>query len=184
MSRQDDDDDVFSTGIWVTANLFKSPGYFTVFCWCNQCCSLNGLHSFSYFQVFKSLYEYFGDCTVGRYYNCYHHHFHVPQFVSYLAMSMCLAVFLLSFSFTQWLDWTFKSSIWYVLTLLLTIPKSGRMSEIRWSVCFSKSQRIFCVLFSWMDSGLCIYSLTTWSNLNFLHNSQWTILPTQSCLIL
>ena len=29
----------------------------------HQCCSLDGLHSFSYFQVIKSLYQSFGDCN-------------------------------------------------------------------------------------------------------------------------
>ena len=49
-------------------------------------------------------------------------------------------------------------------------------------VFISKSQRILCVSFSWTDYGLHIYHLFVWSNLNFLHNSQWTIIPTQSCL--
>ena len=35
-----------------------------------------------------------------------------------------------------------------------------------------------------MDSGLCIYHLFIWSNLNFLYNSQWITLPKQSCLAL
>ena len=35
-----------------------------------------------------------------------------------------------------------------------------------------------------LDVGLCIYHLFIWSNGYFLHNSQWTTLPTQSCLIL
>ena len=33
------------------------------------------------------------------------------------------------------------------------------------------------------DSGLCIYHLFVWSNLNFLHNSQWINFPNQ-CLVL
>ena len=35
-----------------------------------------------------------------------------------------------------------------------------------------------------MDSGLSIYNLFLWSNLNFLHNSKWITFPTQSCLVL
>ena len=35
-----------------------------------------------------------------------------------------------------------------------------------------------------MESGLYIYHLFVWSNLNFLHNSQWVTLPIQSCLVL
>ena len=48
----------------------------------------------------------------------------------------------------------------------------------------SKSHRSLCVSFSRTDAGLCIYHLLAWSNLNFLHISQWTTLPTQSCLAL
>ena len=36
------------------------------------------------------------------------------------------------------------------------------------------------VSFSSMDSGLYIYHLSVWSNLNFLHNSKWITLLTQS----
>ena len=38
--------------------------------------------------------------------------------------------------------------------------------------------------FSWTGVGLCIYHLFVWSNFNFLHNSQWITLPTQSYLVL
>ena len=47
-----------------------------------------------------------------------------------------------------------------------------------------KSHRSLCVLFSRIGAGLCIYHLLVWSNLNFLHISQWITLPTQSCLAL
>ena len=67
---------------------------------------------------------------------------------------------------------------------LFTITRYGRLVEIRWSVCISKSQIIFCVPFSWTDSGLCLYYLLVWSNLDFLQNSQWITLLTQSCLAL
>ena len=43
-----------------------------------QSCSLDGLHSSCYFQVFQSLYQSFGDCTVRNSYNWYHCHLHVP----------------------------------------------------------------------------------------------------------
>ena len=38
--------------------------------------------------------------------------------------------------------------------------------------------------FSWTDSGLCVYCLIVWSNLNLLHNSLWITFPTQSCQVL
>ena len=67
---------------------------------------------------------------------------------------------------------------------LLFIIRCGRLADIRWSVCISKSQWNLCVSFSRTDVGLCIYYLFVWSNFNFLHNSQWITLPSQSCLIL
>ena len=48
----------------------------------------------------------------------------------------------------------------------------------------SKSQRSLCVSFSRTGARLGIYHLFVWSNLNFLHISQWITLPTQSCLVL
>ena len=61
---------------------------------------------------------------------------------------------------------------------------SGRLTEIKWSVCIPKFQRILCVLFSRTDSRLCKNHLFVWSNFSFLHNSQLITLPTQSCLLL
>ena len=45
----------------------------------------------------------------------------------------------------------------------------------------SKSHRSLSVAFSRTDSGLCIYHLFVWSNLNFLRSSKWI---TQSCFVL
>ena len=67
---------------------------------------------------------------------------------------------------------------------LLTLTRFGRLAEIRWSVCISKSERSLRVSFFRTDSGLCLYHLIVWSNLNFLHNSQWITFLTQSCLVL
>ena len=66
----------------------------------------------------------------------------------------------------------------------LIIIRSGLLVEVRGSVCMPKSNRSLCVPFSNTDTGLCIYHLFVWSNLNFLHISQWITLLTQSCLIL
>ena len=60
---------------------------------------------------------------------------------------------------------------------LLTITRSGHLAEIRWSFCILKSFRSLCVPFSMPSSGLYIYHLFVWSNLSFLHNSQWITLP-------
>ena len=65
---------------------------------------------------------------------------------------------------------------------LLIIIWSGRLAEIRWSVCISKFQRRLCASFFRTGSGLCIYHLFVRSYFSFLHNSQWITLPTESCL--
>ena len=70
------------------------------------------------------------------------------------------------------------------LFLLLIIIRSGRLAEMKWSVCMLKFHRSLCVSFSSTDVGFCIYNLFIWSNFNFLHNSLWITLHTQSCLVL
>ena len=67
---------------------------------------------------------------------------------------------------------------------LLIIIKSGLLAGIRWSVCMLKSHRSLCVAFSRTGAGLCKYHFLVWSNLNFLHISQWITVPTQLCLAL
>ena len=106
-------------------------------------------------------------------------------------LTFILSFFSLSFNFTKWSVRTVKSTILQVLFLffflfffLLTITRSGRLAEIKWSVGISKSQRSLCISFSRRDSGLWIYYLFAWSNFNFLQNSQWITLPTQSCYTL
>ena len=95
-----------------------------------------------------------------------------------------LSFFSHSFSFILWSARTAKSTILQVLFFLLIIIKSGLLAGIRRSVCMLKSHRSLCVAFSRTGAGLCIYHLFIWSNLNFLHISQWITLPTQSCLVL
>ena len=100
------------------------------------------------------------------------------SFFNSLAKSRYLPFFSLSFSFTLW---SVKSTILQILFLLLIIIWSGRLIEIRWSVCMSKPQRSLCVLFSKTGPGLCIYYLFVWSSFNFMHDSAEI---TQSCLVL
>ena len=104
------------------------------------------------------------------------------SFFSTLAKFRYLSIFLFSINFTLWSARTAKSTIRQILWFLLTATWSGNLAEIRWSVCISKSQMSLCVSSSRTDSRLCIYHLFAWSNFNFLHNSQWITLPTQSCL--
>ena len=73
---------------------------------------------------------------------------------------------------------------WPYSCIWLRNIRSGLLDEIRWLVCMLKSHRNSCVSFSRTHAGMCIYHLFVWSNFNFLHISQWFILPTQSCLVL
>ena len=68
--------------------------------------------------------------------------------------------------------------------LFLFIKETGLLTEIRGSVCMSKSYCSLGVSFSRTDAGLCIDHLFVWSNLNFLYISRWITLLTQSCLVL
>ena len=104
------------------------------------------------------------------------------SFFNSFARSRYLFFFLLSFRFILWSAGTAKSTILQILILLLIIIRSGLLVGIKWSVCMLKSHRSLCVSFSRTCAGLCIYHLLVWSNLNFLHISQWIPLPTQSCL--
>ena len=104
------------------------------------------------------------------------------SFFNPLARSRYLSFFSHSFSFILWSAGTAKSTILQILLffffLLLIIIRSGLLAVIRWSVCMSKSRRSLCVSFSRTGAGLCIYHLLVWSNLNFLHISQWITLLT------
>ena len=82
------------------------------------------------------------------------------------------------------ISWNGKVHYFCRFSFFLTITTSGPPVEIRWFVCISKSQRIFCLSIARTDSELCIYHLLVRSNLNFLHNSHWITFPTQLCLVL
>ena len=108
------------------------------------------------------------------------------SFFNFLARSRYLSLFSHSFSFILWSASTAKSTnlqIFFSFFLLIII-KSGLLAEIRWSIGISKSHRSLCVSFLRTGAGLCIYHLLAWSNVNFLHISQWITLPTLSYLAL
>ena len=106
------------------------------------------------------------------------------SFFDSLARSRYLSFFSHSFWFIQWSTGTASRQFWKFSFLLLIIIRCGRLAGIWWSVLMLKSLRSLCVLISRAGAGLCIYHLLVWSNLNFLHISQWIPLPTQSCLTL
>ena len=132
-----------------------------------QCCSLDGLHLSSHFQVVQSLNQSFRDCTKSTNYNWHHHHFHVQLFFQFSSKVLVLVSL---FAFFQ--VYSLVQNLLFGRLLLLTITQSSHLADIRWSVCISKSLRSLCILLSRTDSGLCIYHLFVWSNFNFLYNSQ------------
>ena len=116
----------------------------------------------------------------STYHNWYNRHFHVPLLFQF---SSKVEVLILFFTFLLWSAGTAKSTILQILFFLIII-RSGLLAGIRWSVCMLKSHRSLCVSFSMTGAGLGKYHLLVWSNLNFLHISQWITLPTHLCLVL
>ena len=133
-------------------------------------CSLDSLHSSRYFQVLQSLYSAFDDCTKSTNYSWYDRHFHVPQFFQFPSKVQVLIVLFTFFQFYSVISRESKvhnsSGSLFFLFFLLIITRSGRLAEIRSSVCISKYQMSLCVSFSKTDFGLCIYHLFVWSNLH------------------
>ena len=103
-----------------------------------------------------------------------------------LARSRYLSFFSYFFRFIMWSAGTAKLTILQIIFFffLLISMRSGLLVGIIWSVCMLKSHRSLCKSFSCTGAGLCKYHLFVWSNLNLLHISQWTTLPTQWCLAL
>ena len=98
------------------------------------------------------------------------------------------SLFSISFDFTPWsartaIPWLGTQGSLFFFFFFFFFFWPGRLAEIRWSDYISKSHKILCVSFSRMNSGLGIYHLLVWSNLNLLHNSQWITFPTQTCLV-
>ena len=144
-----------------------------------QCCHLGCLHSSSHFQV---LYQSFSDCNGRANYITITFIFH-----SFFSSLRDLGAYI-SFCFPSVLPCSqlerqnplfgglsfFSFSFFF---FFLPITRFGHLAEISWSVGISKSQR---------KDGfeLCIYHFFIWSNLNFMHNSQWITFPAQLCLVL
>ena len=47
----------------------------------------------------------------------------------------------------------------FLFCLGRSVSRFGLLARIKWSICISKSQGIYCILISWTDSGLWIYHL-------------------------
>ena len=122
-----------------------------------QCCSLDGLHSSSYFQVLQFLCQFFDDCNEYANYYWYHCHLHLPSFFFLVILLGPDTYFFFRFlSVLPYGQPEQQSSLFGSFSFLLI---SLSLVEIRWPVCISKPQRIFCVSYYWTDSGLCIYHL-------------------------
>ena len=105
------------------------------------------------------------------------------NFFSSLARWKYLSLFSFPLIFTQWSTRTAKSPILQVLFILIIITMLVFLPGLG-DLFITQNHREFCVLFSRRDSGLYIFHLVVWSNLNFLHSFQWINFPTQSCLVL
>ena len=118
--------------------------------------------------------------------NC---HFDVPYFFHFFSK---VQVLILLFIFCQFYSVDIQDSKVHHFAisfffLFLIIIRSGLLAVIKWSVCMLRSYwnlLEFSVSFSRPYAVLCIYHLFVWSYFNFLHNSQWITLPTQSCRVL
>ena len=101
-----------------------------------KCCSVDGLHSFSYFQVLQSLYLSFSDCSKSTNCNWYNCHFNVPQFFQLpCVVKVLIFLFAFFFNFTLWSANTATPAI----IIIIIIKRSDGLAEIRRSVCISKS---------------------------------------------
>ena len=112
-------------------------------------------------------------------------HFHVPQFfylTGKVEVFIPLFIFFYLYSVARRVSkgHSFTSSLLFVD--YYKVWSSNQDKVIRLYVKIP--EEFVCVSFSRTDAGLCIYHLFKWSNLDFLQNSQWITLPTQSCLVL
>ena len=85
-----------------------------------RCCSLDGLHASSYFQVLQSMSQSFGDCTKSTNYNWYNRYYHVPRFFQFPSK---VQVLILLFAFFQFysVDSNVHNSVKSFLLLLIII---------------------------------------------------------------
>ena len=86
-----------------------------------------------------------GPIIIGVIVTCMFHSSFFFQFPNKVEVLILLFTF---FQFYQSSPGTAKSTILPVLFFLLIIIRSGLLTEIRWSVCMSKSHRSLCVFFS------------------------------------
>ena len=153
------------TGVWVTASHLKCSGFNNVVVWMVTTRPPTSKTSSPFSNHLITVPK--AQITTGIIVTFMFH-----SFFNSLARSRHLSFFSHSFSFILWSTGTANSTILQTLFLLIII-RPGLLAEIRWSIYTSKSHRSLCVSFSRTCAGLCLYHLFVWSNLNFLHISQW-----------
>ena len=98
--------------------------------------SFEGLHSSFYFKVLQSLYQSFSDCTKSTNNNWYNRHF-VPQIYQFPSK---VEVLILLFTFLKVYSVVSRNiKVHNSASSSLIIIRSGRLAEIRWSICMSIS---------------------------------------------
>ena len=152
----------FLTGVWVTARFLKSPGFFSVTDLNNAVIWIVSTRPFISKSSSPLVTVPRAPITMGITVTFMFHSF----FIS-LVRTRYLSLFSFSFNFTLGSAGIAKSTILFLVDYYKV-----------WS------QRNLCISFSRTDSRLCMYHLFVWLNFNFLYNSQWITLPTQSCLVL
>ena len=126
-------------GIWVTASLLRSPGHFWVL-WQILMLWFEWYQFFLWFPVPpESFFELLGTILS------------TPTTIGTTGLSFHF----LSFSFSGLSEWQINEMASYFFLLIIT--NSDLLAEIRWLICISKSQRIFCISFFRIDSGLFRY---------------------------
>ena len=111
------------------------------------------------------------------------------SFLNSLARLRYLSLFSHSFSFILWSAGAAKSTILQIFFFFFLFVCWLLLGLVFWPrfgdpfVCQSPIG-VLCGSFSRTGAGLCKYHLLAWSNLNFLHISQWITLPTQSVIII
>ena len=125
------------TGVWVKASFLKSPRLFVF----KPISVLLLLEWSSHVLLFPSP---FNPCT-GSLVTVPGAPITIGIIVTFMfqsffnSLSRYISLFLFTFNFTPWSAQTEKSTIRYVLFLLLIISASGRLAEITWSVCIEES---------------------------------------------
>ena len=113
----------------------------------------------------------FGDSTDRTNYHWYNCHFHIPQFFQFPNKVKLLIFLFVFFQFYSVVSQDSKVHNPTSSLFLMTITRSGRLDEIRWSVCISKSQWSWCVSIFQVRFWVVLIPLVHMIKFQFLLNS-------------